>query len=136
MRLTALTLTNYGNFRSERIEFCVRPGTLNLLMAPNGGGKSVLRGAFCDLLFGIGGQSPMGFRYGYPGMRIAAEAVDADGAAFSFGRRKGQGNTLIDLDGATLDPVGMVRRLSGLDRAQLERLFALDTERLRAGEKD
>jgi uncharacterized protein YhaN len=133
MRLTALDLTHYGSFRSERITFSARPGTLNLLMAPNGGGKSVLRSAFGDLLFGIGGQSPMGFRYGYPGMRILAEAVDAQGAAFSFGRRKGQGNTLIDAEGAALDPATVARLLGAVDRTHLERLFALDTGRLRAG---
>src|SRR3984957_9663121 len=116
MRLTGLALSNYGNFKSERIDFSTRPGTVNLLLAPNGGGKSVLRGAFCDLLFGIGGQSPMGFRYGYPGMRILAEAIDANGEAFSFGRRKGQGNTLITADGTALDPVTIARRLGSVDR--------------------
>ena len=75
MRLTALTLNRYGNFDNERMTFDARPGVLNLLLAPNGSGKSVLRAAFCDLLFGIGGQTPMGFRYGYPGMRITAEAI-------------------------------------------------------------
>lgn len=136
MRLTALTLTRYGNFDSEHIVFDPRPGVLNLLLAPNGGGKSVLRAAFCDLLFGIGGQTEMGFRYGYPGMRIAAEAIDPDQGPFCFGRRKGRGNTLVDSEGATLDPARITRLLGRTDRSRLERLFALDTERLRQGEAD
>jgi uncharacterized protein YhaN len=136
MRLTALSLIRYGNFASERIAFDPRPGVLNLLLAPNGGGKSVLRSAFCDLLFGIGGQTPMGFRYGYPGMRIAAEAIGPTGETFEFGRRKGQGNTLVDGNGATLDQVTIARLLGRTDRVRLERLFALDTERLRQGEAD
>lgn len=136
MRLTNLTLTRYGNFESERLAFDPRPGTLNLLLAPNGGGKSVLRSAFCDLLFGIGSQTPMGFRYGYPGMRIAAEGIGLNNEAFAFGRRKGQGNTLVDPDGATLDPATITRLLGRTDRTRLERLFALDTERLRQGEAD
>lgn len=136
MRLTALSLTRYGNFEAEHITFDSRPGALNLLLAPNGGGKSVLRAAFCDLLFGIGGQSPMGFRYGYPGMRIMAQAVGPDGQPFSFGRRKGQGNTLIKADGSSLEPATIARFLGRVDRSRLERLFALDTDRLRRGEAD
>ena len=84
MRLTSLTLNRYGNFDNQRMTFDARPGVLNLLLAPNGSGKSVLRSAFCDLLFGIGAQTPMGFRYGYPGMRITAEAIDPNQEPFAF----------------------------------------------------
>jgi len=136
MRLTSISLVHYGNFESERIEFDPRPGAINLLMAPNGAGKSVLRSAFCDLLFGIGGQSPMGFRFGYSSMRIVAEAVVADSTSFKFGRRKGQGNTLVDDEGNLLDPVTLNRIRGNADRTLLERFFALDTERLRKGEEE
>ena len=133
MRLTALTLTRYGPFRANRIVFDPAPGRLNLLIAPNGAGKSVLRTAFGDLLFGIHPQSDMGFRFGYHDMRLMAEAVAPDGALFAFGRRKGMGNTLIGADGAPLDPALLAHVLGRTDKALLERLFALDTERLREG---
>jgi uncharacterized protein YhaN len=136
VRLTSISLVHYGNFESERIEFDPRPGTINVLMAPNGAGKSVLRSAFCDLLFGIGGQSPMGFRFGYSSMRIVAEAVVVDNTPFKFGRRKGQGNTLVDDEGKLLDPVMLNRIRGNADRILLERFFALDTERLRKGEEE
>jgi uncharacterized protein YhaN len=74
MRLLSLTLENYGIFQAQRIAFDPAPGRINLLIAPNGAGKSILRNAFCDLLFGIHGQSPMGFRYGYTRMRLLAGA--------------------------------------------------------------
>ncbi|HET9019739.1 MAG TPA: AAA family ATPase, partial [Acetobacteraceae bacterium] len=133
MRLTSLTLTQYGPFRAERITFDPTPGRINLLVAPNGAGKSVLRSAFCDLLFNIPGQTGMGFRYGYGGMRLLAEAIGPDGTQFAFGRRKGQGNTLLDEAGAPLEPATLARLLGPADRTLLERLFALDTERLRRG---
>ena len=133
MRLTCLTLANYGPFQSRRIEFDPTPGRINLLVAPNGAGKSVLRGAFCDLLFSIHPQTKMDFRFGKSGMRLMAEAVGPDGAAFSFGRRKGMGNTLIDAGGAPLDAALLARLLGQTDKTLLERLFALDTERLRDG---
>src|SRR5436309_12647814 len=122
MRLTALTLTNYGVFQSERVDLDPAPGRINLLIAPNGAGKSILRGAFCDLLFGVGAQTPMGFRYGYKDMRLLAHAETAGGPVV-FGRRKGQGNTLIDAGGQRLDPAALAALLGGADRALLERLF-------------
>lgn len=136
MRLLSLTLENYGIFQSQRIAFDPAPGCINLLIAPNGAGKSILRNAFCDLLFGIHGQSPMGFRYGYNRMRLLAEAVASDGTKLAFGRRKGQGNTLIDADSATLDPGALAAVLGHTDRTLVERLFALDTERLREGGRE
>ncbi|HEX5328314.1 MAG TPA: AAA family ATPase, partial [Acetobacteraceae bacterium] len=136
MRLTGLTLCRYGIFDAQRIAFDPKPGCINLLVAPNGAGKSIIRQAFCDLLFGIHGQTPMGFRFGYNGMKLAAEAIGPDGAAFSFGRRKGQGNTLIGADGTPLGGAEVARLLGRTDLARLELLFALDTERLRSGGRD
>jgi uncharacterized protein YhaN len=135
MRLTALRLSRYGNFEAERIAFDPRPGVLNLLIAPNGAGKSVLRTAFGDLLFGIGNQTPMGFRFGYPNMRITAEIQQPDGSTLTIGRRKSRGNALTAADGSDLDPALVGALLGNRDRVLLERLFALDTERLRAGGK-
>jgi uncharacterized protein YhaN len=136
MRLLSLTLENYGIFQAQRIAFDPAPGRINLLIAPNGAGKSILRNAFCDLLFGIHGQTPMGFRYGYGRMRLMAEAIGSDGTSLMFGRRKGQGNTLIGADSATLDPGGLAAMLRHTDRTLVERLFALDTERLREGGRE
>src|SRR5208283_4760566 len=135
MRLTALLLTRYGSFEAERIAFDARPGVLNLLIAPNGAGKSVLRTAFGDLLFGIHDRTPMGFRFGYPSMKITAEIQQPDGSILTIGRRKTRGNALTAADGTDLDPAVVGTLLGNRDRALLERLFALDTDRLRAGGK-
>ncbi len=136
MRLVELTLTRYGPFAALRIALDPAPGRINLLHAPNGAGKSVLRQAFGDLLFGIGGQSPMGFRFGYEGMRLGAVAVAEDASRFGFARRKGRGNTLLDANGEPDSSGRLDRLLGGTDRGLLERLFALDTERLRLGGED
>nr|WP_294506619.1 AAA family ATPase [uncultured Rhodopila sp.] len=135
MRLTALILNKYGCFDDERIAFDPRPGVLNLLVAPNGAGKSVLRTAFGDLLFGIHGQTPMAFRFGYPGMRITADILQQDGSTLTIGRRKARGNTLTAADGSELDPAVAGALLGARDRLLLERLFALDTDLLRKGGK-
>jgi uncharacterized protein YhaN len=133
MRLTSFALENYGNFESVRLSFDPQPGRVNLVVAPNGGGKSVLRQAFHDLLFGIPGQTRMAFRFGYAGMRLFAEGINGSGAAFAIGRRKGVGNTLIDGAGNNIDSHVLKGLIGEADEGLFERLFALDSHLLRRG---
>ncbi|MGH7114531.1 MAG: AAA family ATPase, partial [Stellaceae bacterium] len=135
MRLTSFTLENYGNFRQVALSLDPGPGRINLVVAPNGAGKTVLRTAFRDWLFSIPGQTRMGFRFGYPGMRLFAEGIDGNGNAFAIGRRKGAGNTLIDAHGNSIDPRVFDRLVGDADEALFKRLFALDTDLLRDGVK-
>ena len=135
MRFNSLILHRYGNYEAERISFDPRPGTVNVLLAPNSAGKSVLRAAVTDLLFGIGNQTPMGFRFGYPGMRMTADITRRDGSRFVFSRRKTRGNAIVDDNDQLIDPAFLHGILGGRDRAFLERLFVLDTETLRGGGK-
>ncbi|MGI4975387.1 MAG: AAA family ATPase, partial [Janthinobacterium lividum] len=135
MRLESLVLEKYGNFEREAVRLDPRPGRLNLLVAPNGAGKSVLRQAFADLLYGIGGQSRMGFRFGYPGMRLTAELLDGRGASVRLVRRKGHGGTLLDGEGRDGTAL-LAGLLGGTDLRRLQQLFSLDTERLRAGGRE
>ena len=132
MRLTRFGLRNYGNFAELDLAFEPRPGCIEVLAAPNGAGKSVLRQAICELLFGVQPRTQMGFRFGYPRMRLRAEAIEA-GETFGFVRRKGDVNTLTDLAGAPADAKLAGRLPHDRDRVRLERLFALDSAQLVAG---
>jgi len=136
MRLASMTLHRYGNYNAERICFDPTPGAVNLLLAPNSAGKSVLRNAFADLLFGIHNQTPMDFRFGYSGMRVMADIVLPDGTRTVFSRRKARGNAILGPDDLPLDPDFLPGLLRGRDRRLLERLFVLDTEALRRGGSD
>ena len=136
MRLTSLALRRYGSFADTTLDFDPAPGRINLVLAPNGTGKSVLRHAFGELLFGIGGQTPMGFRHGYGGMQLAASGVAPDGTPFSFVRRKGNKNTLTGPEEAPLDQGWLDRLLGRGDAKLLSQLYALDTERLRQGGRE
>lgn len=133
MRLTSFTLENYGNFR--QLALSLDPARINVVLGPNEAGKTVLRTALRDWLFGIPGQTRMGFRFGYPGMRLFAQGIDGDGRAFAIGRRKGSGNTLIDAQGNNVDPHIFDRLVGDADERLFKRLFALDTELLREGAK-
>lgn len=136
MRLTSVTLNRYGNYEAERISFSPAAGTVNVLLAPNSAGKSVLRNAFADLLFGIHNQTPMDFRFGYSGMRVTADIIRSDGSHTTFTRRKTRGNIVTGPDDEALDPGFLHGILGGRDRKFLERLFVLDTEGLRRGATD
>ena len=102
MRLARLGLTCYGHFDARFLALDTRPGCINLVVAPNGAGKSVLRQAIAEMLFGIHPQTPMGFAFSYAKMRLLAEAEGGAGR-FGFVRRKGEGNTVTDLDGRPAD---------------------------------
>jgi len=136
MRLTSFVLRRYGPFEEAALAFDPAPGRINLVLAPNGVGKSVLRHAFGDLLFGIGGQTPMGFRHGYAGMQLSVTGLARDGSPFAFTRRKGNRNTLTGEGDVPLDQAWMERLLGRADAKLLSQLFALDTERLRQGGRD
>lgn len=131
MRLRRLQITNYGCFDTADLALAAEPGRITLVVAANGAGKSVLRQAFHDLLFEIPRQSPMKFRFGYPGMALAAEALAADGTPFGFGCTRDP-----KAPRTTTDPARFEAILRDTTPKQIESLFALDTLRLRKGGAD
>ncbi len=132
MRLASLTLERYGPFDRLTVPLDAAPGRVNLLVAPNGWGKSVVRQAIGDFLFGIPERSAMSFLHGTERMRLAGE-VAAGSQVRSLVRRKGRGNTLAEADGAPV-PADEARRLfGGADETLFRQLFGLDTALLREG---
>ena len=136
MRLSRLSLECYGNFANTALELDATPGRINLIVAPNGAGKSVLRRAVSELLFGIHPQTPMGFQYDYNRMRlVTTAAATSTEPAFAFARRKGRTNTLTNPDGQPIHPSLPNRLPREAERKRLERLFMLDSATLREGGK-
>ncbi len=132
MRLKSLLIENYGVFKRLEIPLSVEPGTIDLVVAPNGAGKSMLRGAMHDLLFGIPLQAPgVKFRFGYSGMALHAAALLADGTDLRFGWHKQKGR-LFEGD-AAVEQRRFAGAIGALSTRQLSHLFALDTEHLRRG---
>ena len=136
MRLRTFLIERYGNLDRADLTFDPAPGRLNLLLAPNGAGKSVLRQAFHDLLFGIPLQSDMRFRFDYPGMHLRADAVSLEGSDFTFGWQRKAGRIFPNAAGDPAASRWLAELLAAITPRQVEMLFALDTERLRKGGRD
>ena len=135
MRLANVRLERYGPFEALDLPLDPTPGRVNLIVAPNGYGKSVIRRAIGEFLFGIEARTPMTFRFGTEKMRILADVIQ-DGSVRSLVRRKGNGNTLALLDGPEIPPDDARRMLGGADEAVFRELFGLDTALLRSGGKE
>lgn len=128
MRLARLVLDSYGCFAHLDLALAAAPGRINLLVAPNGAGKSVLRQAFSDLLFGLSQRSDMTFAYPPAKLRLTAELADGGRLV----RRKGRGETLTDGE-APLAAARLQALLGGADETLFRQLFSLDTKDLRLG---
>src|SRR5580658_8361000 len=97
MRLASLKLERYGCFRDKELVF--RPGaSLHLVFGENEAGKSTSLAAIADLLFGI--EPRTSYDYLYPGqLSLGGTIVTDSGQEFTFKRRKGTKNTLLDVNG-------------------------------------
>ncbi|WP_428485162.1 AAA family ATPase [Rhodopila sp.] len=135
MRFADFRLERYGPFEQLDMPFDATPGRVNLIVAPNGYGKSVIRRSINEFLFGIDVRSPMSFRFGTERMRILA-TVAQDDIARPMVRRKGNGNTLALANGTEVPPEEARRLLGGADATIFQELFGLDTTLLRSGGQD
>jgi uncharacterized protein YhaN len=131
MRITSLKLERYGCFTDKELVF--RPGaSLHLVFGENEAGKSTSLSAITDLLFGI--ESRTAYDFQHPGqLSLGGTIVADDGQEFSFRRRKGTRNTLLDLNGKPIAEDSLDRYLHGLSRGAFSSAFGMDAESLRAG---
>ncbi|HEY4173091.1 MAG TPA: AAA family ATPase, partial [Rhodopila sp.] len=135
MQFGKFRLERYGPFEQLDLPLDPTPGRINLIVAPNGYGKSVIRRAINEFLFGIEVRTPMTFRFGTERMRLLADVVH-DGATRSLVRRKGNGNTLALVDGPEVPAADTQHLLGGANETVFQELFGLDTTLLRSGGRD
>ncbi len=134
MRIRRLDLIRYGRFTDEVIELPQASTDLHIVAGPNEAGKSTVRSALGDLLFGFPVRTALNFLHDYGSMRLGA-TVQGNGQRIEFRRRKGRRHTVLRPDDSRM-PEGeaaLARLLGTVDRAFFERMFSLDQERLRRG---
>lgn len=111
MRFSSIQLAGYGHFDSRRFAFPRADGApdIHLVIGENEAGKTTLKHALVDVLFGFPARSPYAFREGRPS--IAAE-IEVCGTRLTFEREAGRRKPRPAEAAAVLDEA-----LRGLDAA-------------------
>lgn len=131
MRIRELKLIRYGKFTDRTLLLPRGERDIHFIVGPNEAGKSTVRTAIGDWLFGIPMRTPLGFLHPMPELRIGGviERKSAGSQAMellAFDRTKGNKNTLRSPEDGIL-PEGMLQPwLGNLQAQSFNRMYALD----------
>ncbi|WP_406284861.1 AAA family ATPase [Embleya sp. NBC_00896] len=131
MRIDRLDLTAFGCFTDRRIELGA-PG-VHVVAGPNEAGKSTVRHALDQLLYGIDRQTSYDFVHAMRDLRLGALVRDERGTVLDIVRHKRDKNPLTRADGTALAEAELTRLLAGVGRDDFRHVFALDHAGLREG---
>ncbi len=135
MRLQTLELIRYGRFTDEKLVFPHSDCDFHLVVGPNEAGKSTIRRAVVELLFGMPLRSDMDFRHPLAELRLGA-VVESPGssasAALAFHRARGR-KPLRRPDDSVLAEAALAEHLGGATAGLFERMFCLDLAGLLKG---
>ncbi|MFZ4536328.1 AAA family ATPase [Propionivibrio sp.] len=131
MRIDRLDLPRYGKFTDASIDLPVAKRDFHLLVGANEAGKSTIRDAILDLLFGIEVRSTYDFLHPKAELRLGA-AISHAGDVLDFQRVK-KARSLLDAQGAVLADTALASFLGNADRNFFDHMFGLDHDRLVSG---
>ncbi|SHL78395.1 AAA family ATPase [Rhodanobacter sp. OK091] len=134
MRFQTFEATAYGKFDLQKLEFPAAPSVL-LVYGPNEAGKSSMRQAIVDFLFGVPLQTSQAYLHPRPGIILAADVLVADQSLRVTRNTKRRDSLTVEGQGV-FDEATWLARLGGIDRATFERLFALGRDELVAGARE
>lgn len=133
MRLQSLELTRYGRFTDAEIVLPKQEHDFHFIVGPNEAGKSTVRGAIADLLFGFPARAAsMAFLHPQPELQLAAQVADSD-RHLDFIRIKAQKNTLRTSSDMALPEDALSEFLGTADRGFFEKMFGLDHAQMVVG---
>jgi uncharacterized protein YhaN len=136
MRFRCFDLIRYGKFTDHPIDLPGPDGAgepdFHLIVGPNEAGKSTIRNAISDILFGIETRSRFDFLHSKSEMRLGAVLENGE-ARIEFHRMKRNKQSLRGLDDAPLPEDALASFTGNADRTSFEREFCLDHTRLAAG---
>lgn len=126
MRIRKLDLIRYGKFTDAEATFPPAAHDFHFIVGPNEAGKSTVRSAVSELLYGFPTRSAaMAFLHPQPELRLGAQLVDGT-SELVFHRTKGNKNTLRTPGDAVLPDDSLAAFLGASDREFFEQMFGLD----------
>lgn len=132
MRFHRLDLIKYGKFFDRTVEFPTAKQDFHLIVGPNEAGKSTLRSAIVDLLFGIPTRSVHSFLHPLNELRLGAYISNAS-VTLEFHRAKALKQTLRSPADEVLSDTALTPFLGTADRSFFDQMFGLDHTRLVSG---
>jgi uncharacterized protein YhaN len=132
MRLQRLDLIRYGKFTGTSINLPSSGSDFHLIVGANEAGKSTVRTAITELLFGIPKQSPMGFIHPQAELRLGA-VLEGAGSRLEFQRTKSTKNPLRTTADEPLSDDKLAALLGAADRSFFARMYGLDHAQLVLG---
>ncbi len=132
MRINSLDLIRYGIFTDRPIKLPKAERDFHVIVGPNETGKSTLRSAIQDLLYGIPKNTLHAFLHPMPEMRLRA-AIEHGSNKLEFQRTKGNRQTLRTLADKPLQDSVMDTFIGATDREFFSKMFGLNHERLIEG---
>ena len=131
MRITRLDLLRFGKFTDTSLALPQATQDFHLIVGPNEAGKSTVRTAIQELLFGIDARSSYNFIHTHKEMRLGA-LIEHAGNQLEFTRTKAQSKTLQSA-GVVLPDNALQPYLGSVDRKFFDQMFGLNHERLVKG---
>lgn len=132
MRLHRLDLIRFGKFTDQSLSFPSGECDFHVIMGPNEAGKSTVRTAVHDLLYGIPVRTTHAFHHAMSELRLGAKLSHGD-AELEFHRTKGQRNTLRHPTDAAMSDESLLPFLGSTDKEFFTQMFGLNHERLVSG---
>ena len=131
MRINELNLIAYGKFTDHQLSFPSAEHDFHVIIGPNEAGKSTVRKAITELLFGMHRQSPLGFKHPQSDLRLSA-VLETGAGQLPFIRSKQQ-KSLRSMAGDPLPEAYLDSALGSLTEDIFEQLHCLNHEQLIKG---
>ncbi|WP_322028430.1 ATP-binding protein [Paraburkholderia sp. J76] len=131
MRLKQLDLIKYGKFTDTTLPFPRAVHDFHVIVGPNEAGKSTVRTAVSELLFGMRLQTPLDFLHGTPELRLGG-VLENGAAEQRFHRARGRNSLRTPQDDKLPDDF-LAAFLDGASKEFFEQMFGLDHARLVEG---
>ena len=134
MRFNRVNLDRYGHFTGQSIEFGepVVESDFHIVFGPNEAGKSTIRDACIDYLFGFERMTPYNFKHPNNTLLVSAE-ITANSQRISGQRIKREKENFRNEAGEIISDAALKASLGDVTRMTFEQMFSLDEDTLVEG---